>query len=116
MHDVVNWTQQLDHQLVKFAAYACTSMSGKPSAEIVAGNMPSAPTGVVHTGVPCAQLSTILPFKPAPNRRGARHTRYWCITSSDGANPFAWTPAAYSSHEVNRGSLYAYLVQLFKLP
>jgi hypothetical protein len=36
--------------------------------------MPSAPTAVVQTGNAWLQLSTTLPFSPAPKRRGARHT------------------------------------------
>ena len=51
-------------------------------------SIPSAPTGVVTTGRPVAIASTILPFSPAPNRRGAMEMQ--CVVrygSTSGTHP-----------------------------
>ena len=74
--------------------------------------IPSAPTGVVHTGSPCCQASTTLPLRPAPKRRGARHALYVCMTFKLGAWPLMWKPDACSTVVTFCGAAHHQLMPL----
>ena len=56
-------------------------------------NIPSAAMDVITQGVPFNIASISLPFKPAPKRKGAKHTLAFCITKlAFSANPLITNP------------------------